>query len=271
MNKTSIAIYCVNYHTYDSLDNYLTSIDRAAETVVETAEITVLVADNTVPTKPVSYHPHHFKLHQLATGDNKGYFGAVSHAMQQVSPYAFDYSVISNVDVLLSETFFTALVSYPADSQTGWIAPAIYSESLHFDFNPQALSRYSLRKMQLLKWMFKYPLLLKLKQLLMHRYKDVKACPSGIIYAGHGSFIILTKTFFQRGGSIDYPMFLYGEEIYLAEECRQRQVRVVYVPEISVRDIGKVSTGKFSSRQYCQYNYQAISYLINRFYACAKR
>jgi hypothetical protein len=100
----------------------------------------------------------------------------------------------------------------------------------------------------------------------MHRYKDIKGCPAGSIYAGHGSFIILTRTFFGHGGTIDYPMFLYGEEIYLAEECRQRQLSVVYAPQISVRDIGRVSTGKFSSRQYCQYNYKAICYLISRYY-----
>jgi GT2 family glycosyltransferase len=256
----------VTYHSYDSLNDYLQSVEQAIEAANDTVDVTVLVADNTVPAVPVAYSPRHFTLRVLATGGNLGYFGAVRHVMQQVSPMDFDYSIVSNVDVLLEEDFFTSLASHKTDCYTAWLAPAIWSQTLHFDFNPQSMNRYSLKKMRLLRLMFKYPLLLKLKQKLLHTYHDVKVSQPGNIYAGHGSFIILTKEFFSRCGIIDYPLFLYGEEIYLAEECRKHHLNVIYTPDIRVQDIGRVSTGKFSSSQYCKYNYLAIDYIINTYY-----
>ena len=262
-----IAIYCVNYHSYDSLRNYLASIDRAAKSVKGKLDIVVIVADNSVPATPVDYNPRHFSLRILPTCENKGYFGAVRHAMQTISPAAYDYSIVSNVDVLLSEGFFLQLSSFPSDgAEVGWIAPEIYSQTLGFDFNPQAVCAYSLKKLKLLRLMFKYPWLLRAKQRLLHVHRHFNDAPAGPIYAGHGSFMILTRLFFSRCGIIDYPIFLYGEEIYLAETCRQQNLLVVYEPKIKVGDIGRVSTGNIPSRQYCKYNYQAIDYIIRRFY-----
>lgn len=262
-----IAIYCVNYHSYDSLHQYLLSIDKAIETEVSPIELKVIVADNTTPVLPIQYTPRHFSLIVVPTGDNKGYFGAVRHAMLQISPADFDYSIISNVDVLISTDFFTQLLASKSDTTTvGWIAPEIYSQSLGFDFNPQAIEPYSLNKLKVLRLMFKYPWLLRVKQKLLHMYHDIKDVSSGPIYVGHGSFLILTKSFFTHSGIINYPVFLYGEEIYLAETCKSHHLQVIYEPAIKVIDIGRVSTGKIPFRQYCKYNYQGIDYIIKTFY-----
>lgn len=262
-----IAIFCVNYNSYDSLHQYLASIDKALEATQSPIELKVIVADNTSPALPVRYTPRHFTLNVLITGGNKGYFGAVRIAMQQVSPADFDYAIISNVDVLISIGFFTQLLESKLDTTTvGWIAPEIYSQSLGFDFNPQAIEPYSLKKLKALRLMFKYPWLLRVKQKLLYKYHDIKDVPSGPIYVGHGSFLILTKSFFIHCGIINYPIFLYGEEIYLAETCKRHHLQVVYEPAIKVIDIGRVSTGKILFRQYCKYNYKAIDYIIKTFY-----
>ncbi len=266
MNKTTIAIYCVTYHSYDSLNNYLLSIDQAIEAANEVS-VTVFVADNTMPAMAVHYTPQHFSLSIFPTGKNMGYFGAIRHAMLLENPFDFDYTIVSNVDVLLENDFFTSLAHHQTESETAWLAPTIWSRTLLFDFNPQTLNRYSLKKMKMLRLMFKFPILLWLKQKLLHTYHDVKMSQSGSIYAGHGSFIILTKEFFRRSGIINYPLFLYGEEIYLAEECRKNNLTVEYTPDIRIQDIGKVSTGKFTSKQYCRYNYLAIDYIINTYYS----
>lgn len=262
----TIAIYCVNYHSYDRLNDYLLSIDTAAGQTGTNVKLSVFVADNTVPATTVDFRPQHFSLSVVAVGENKGYFGAVRFLMDTMSPLDYDYVIISNVDVLLADSFFVELTNLQIEESVGWIAPAILSQTLHFDFNPQAIQRYSLKKMKLLRLMFKYPRLLRLKQKILHQYRDVKPVSSGTIYAGHGSFIILTQAYFKKQKTISYPLFLYGEEIYLAETCRQHALEVRYVPKLEVQDIGKVSTGKFSSKIYCQYNYNAIDYLIKTFY-----
>ena len=261
-----IAIYCVTYHSYDSLKNYLLSIDYAMAQVADVVHLSVIVADNTSPATPFLYTSKNFELNILVTGENLGYFGAIRFAMQQICPTEHDYVIISNVDVLLPENFFASLINYNYEKNTAWIAPSILSKTPHFDFNPQAIKRYSNLKMRLLRLMFKYPLLLKLKQRLLHMYRNFADYPSGSIYAGHGCFIILTKTYFEQCGIIQYPIFLYGEEIYLAEVCRQHQLNVMYTPEISVTDIGSVSTGRIPFRTFCKLNYNAIDYLIKEFF-----
>ena len=88
----------------------------------------------------------------------------------------------------------------------------------------------------------------------------------GIIYSGHGAFIILTHTFFEKCPTIDYPLFLYGEELYLAETCRKLHLKVVYRPDIKILDQESVSTSKMRRRLYYRYNYEGLDYLIKTFY-----
>lgn len=261
-----IAIYCVNYHSYHSLTDYLSSIDKGVGNIIDDSTVQVIVADNTVPCSQVNYETQNFKLEVIPTGENKGYFGAIRHVMEHCPPDNYDYIIISNVDILLSETFFSHLISYKTTIDTGWIAPRIYSRTLNMDFNPQALQRYSYNKMKALRLLFKYPLLLHLKQKLLHQYREIKVNEAGPIYAGHGSLIILTTEFFRQCGIINYPVFLYGEEIYLAEMCQRNQLKVIYAPQIEVYDIGKVSTGQIPTKQYCRYNYLALDYLIHHFF-----
>ena len=264
MKKTTI--YCVNYRSYDSLTDYLLSIDKGVSNVMGNSTVKVVVADNTVPCSPVNYRPQNFELEVIPTGVNKGYLGAIKFLMEHRPPKDSDYIIISNVDILLSENFFSQLISFKTTIDTGWIAPRIYSQTLDMNFNPQALNRYSYKKMKALRLLFKYPILLWLKQKLLHQYREIIVHDAGPIYAGHGSLIILTAQFFRVCGIIDYPIFLYGEEIYLAELCRRNHLKVMYVPQIEVYDIGKVSTSQIPTKEYCKYNYLAIDYLIHHFY-----
>lgn len=266
MSTKHVIIYCVNYNSYDCLHNYLLSIDNAAKEAIHSVDVQVVVADNSAPVIPTAYTPDNFSLHVFPTGQNRGYFGAVRYAMGKIQPTDYDYTIISNVDLTLTKDFFTSLTNRQTEKDTGWIAPAILSKTHHIDFNPQAINRYSPRKMRLLRLMFRYPLLMKLKRKLLHHINEIKDCKPGQIYAGHGSLIILTKEFIKRCGIIDYPVFLFGEEIFLAELCRKNGMKVIYDPDIIVNDIGSVSTSKILKPQFCRHNYEAIDYLIKTFY-----
>lgn len=266
MTQYTLAIYCVNYHSYDSLNNYLISVDKSMEKVKDTISVTVLVADNSVPSTPVDYQPRFFSLHTIPTNDNKGYFGAIGFLMKVFDPQKYDYSIISNVDVLLTDNFFIELSIFKCDNAVGWVAPSIISESHHFDWNPQAIQRYSLRKLKILRFLFKHPKLLQLKKKLFYEIRDIKKNSMGDIYAGHGSFIILSKEYFIKCGIINYPVFLFEEEIYLAEECRKHHLTVLYYPQLKVFDIGGVSTGKMPSLQCCSHYVKALDYIISNYY-----
>ena len=226
-----IAIFCVSYHSDKERDAYLTSIEAAAKKAGEEVQVDTFVANNT-------------------EADNPGYFGAVKKLMQDVNVAEYDYAIVSNVDLTLAEDFFINLAAYDCPEDTGWIAPRIWSQLEGRDRNPQRLARPTRRKMQILKAFYQYPLL-------------------DTIYAGHGSLIILTKKYLQKCGKIDYPMFLFCEELFLAENCRQAGLAVRYEPSIQVNDKEHVSIGKMPHSVYCQYNLKAMNYIIKKFFTIA--
>ncbi len=52
--------------------------------------------------------------------------------------------------------------------------------------------------------------------------------------AGHGAFVVLSHHYFEAGGSLDYKSFLLGEEIFLAECCRDLGLSVLYDDSLTV-------------------------------------
>lgn len=246
-----IAIFCVSYHSDKERDAYLTSIEAAAKKAGEEVQVDTFVANNT-------------------EADNPGYFGAVKKLMQDVNVAEYDYAIVSNVDLTLAEDFFINLAAYDCPEDTGWIAPRIWSQLEGRDRNPQRLARPTRRKMQILKAFYQYPLLDTIYHHTAYRRKkyNTQAEP-GTIYAGHGSLIILTNHYLQKCGKIDYPIFLFCEELFLAENCRQAGLTVRYEPSIQVNDKEHVSIGKMPHSVYCQHNLKAMNYIIKKFFTIA--
>lgn len=242
-----IAVFCVSYCSDQERDLYLSTIRNAAQKASNIVDVDIFVSNNT-------------------NDDNPGYFGAIKRLMQQVNTKDYDYSIISNVDLMLEEDFFQKLAEYNCTEDTGWIAPQIWSNLEERDRNPKVLNRYSLKKLQILKTFYKYPILDTLYTRTFYKKKKYESHQAGQIYAGHGSFIILTRRFFELSGNIDYPVFLFCEEIYLAELCRKAGLKVLYEPSLIVKDTEHASTGKMNHSFYCRCNYEAMQYIINTFY-----
>ena len=201
-----IAVFCVTYNSDKELERYEASLRKAAEAAKGAIELDIFVARNTKE-------------------DNPGYFGGVKRQMEQVDVEVYDYCIISNVDLTVEEDFFVKLAAYDCPENTGWIAPQIWSQLEERDRNPKILNRYSLRKLQILRTFYQFPLLDTLYTRTFYKKKKFESHPAGQIYAGHGSFIILTKRYFELCGKVDYPVFLFCEEIYLAEQCWKAGLR----------------------------------------------
>lgn len=242
-----IAVFCVSYCSDHERDLYLSTIRNAAQKASNIVDVDVFVSNNTKE-------------------DNPGYFGAIKRLMQQVDVNNYDYSIISNVDLMLEENFFQKLADYNCSEDTGWIAPQIWSNLEERDRNPKVLNRYSLKKLQILRTFYQFPILDTLYTSTFYKKKKYESHQAGQIYAGHGSFIILTRRFFELCGKIDYPVFLFCEEIYLAELCRKAGLKVSYEPSLIVKDTEHASTGKMNHSFYCRCNYEAMLYIINTFY-----
>lgn len=271
MKNAKILIVPINYNTYSSLTSLINSIDESLKQCNTEISVDIHIADNSTIIEDFSYHTQYINSLKLKRNGNVGYFGGAAKVLNEIdSPQLYDFVIISNVDVKVDSTFFQNLVKQQLNEKVGWIAPQIWSHKESRDRNPKISQRYSKNKIGLIKLLWQFPILHKIYVKTLYRRKSITQSffGEGIeeIYAGHGSFIILTKAFISRYPSIEYPIFLFGEELYLAELCRKANLSVLYNPVIKVLDTDHISTSKLKSRSFYRYNFEAIKYIINNFY-----
>ena len=257
----------VNYNSYDSLNAYIKAVGRALRTTDdETIQVDIHVADNS--SKPMEVNQQDGLTICVRHYDNPGYLSAALKTIYAADIPSYDYIIISNVDVLVDESFFASMKDLEVDKLTAWIAPAIFSESEKRDVNPKIQERYSKKRLQQLRLLFRFPLLYHLYTQTVYRKKVITATqkPQQDIYAGHGSFMIFTSAFFQKCPKMDYPVFLFCEEIFLAEKVGSIGGKTTYCPSIKIHDKEHASTGKMKLSKYCKYNFEALTYIIRHFY-----
>jgi len=271
--KKKILFLCVNYNSYDELRGYLISVEEASKICKDKIQIDVVIADNTIEGRKtidtsnlksiiVDFKPYH---------QNLGYMGAVMKLIKDIGSEKvtnYDFVIISNVDLLLTETFFTNLLSKEINKNVGWIAPKILSLSENKDRNPKILKRPSKQHLRKLLTMFKYPILYRFYYDFIYklRKKKLQTISNNKIYAGHGSMMIFTKYFMLKNAKFHFPCFLFGEELFFGELVRLSNLEVTYLPEIVVHDIDHVSTSKLKRSSYCKMNYDSIKELIKMYW-----
>src|SRR5690606_20168163 len=64
----------------------------------------------------------------------------------------YDFVVVCNVDLIVADDFFSALMAYPVASETGLIAPSIISDKDGRDLNPKIIRRPSVRKIKFMRY-----------------------------------------------------------------------------------------------------------------------
>lgn len=266
MNK-SVLIVCVNYNSYTELTEYLSSVDRSA-LACDNVKVDVIVADNSTEVKDVcisEFKNINIKVQKL---DNLGYLPGAQSVINKVENITkYDYVVVSNVDIQMRDDFFGNLYKLTHDEDVAWLAPKIYSSDEDRDMNPQVLSRYSKSKLSMLYYMYKYPILYYLYTMTAYKRKKLQPQHDEMdIYAGHGSLIMLTRSFFESYKTINYPIFLFGEELFLAEEILKVGKKVRYVPSLVIHDKGHISTSKLKKKSFFKYNEESIKFILDNYY-----
>lgn len=265
-----VLIVPVNYNSYDYLKSYLKSVGEAWNMAKDGCELTVYIADNS--TKPEDIDLSQYNLPDLKTKslDNLGYFGGALYIINNcVNVADYDYVIISNVDMTFDKTALKALSELEIQSNVGWISPYRYSEKYNKPIYVEKKARPTKLKMWLQmqiyrsKWMYNFQ-----HKSASKRYRNATTIqhPRSTIYMGCGSCFILTKFFFKNYHRLDYPVFLYGEELFIAELCREANFKVIYEPSVKVTNIGAVSTGELPSSTFLKYNHDAIKHIYQRFF-----
>lgn len=265
-----VLILCVLYNSYNVIYDYIKSLQNAKKCLQNDIDVDVVIIDNSEKKIDFDKNFNGINTIKIDSDKNLGYFGGIEFGIRKLYNHFFeyDYIIISNVDVKVNEDFFENLKSYQLDSNIGCIAPSICSAVESENRNPKIINRITLKKLKILRIMYKYPMLHYIyeKTAYILRRKVISHNRRCEIYAPHGSFIIFCKASYNFLINMHYPIFLFGEEIYIAENIRNMGLKIIFDPIFTVFDSEHVSTKTLKSKIYYMYNYKAIDWLIKEYF-----
>ena len=271
-------LICVKYGGDEETERYLESV-QAQEGL---HALHVLVVDNSADSNWIP-SVSQLSCQAVRPPANLGYLGGARYGLsayleQNVMP---DWVIISNVDLTISDRRFLEHLSKLASvPDVGAVAPSIYSDLTGIDQNPYMKTRPSELRMHAYKWLYRSWLVLNLHEFtaaLFHRVRTalsiarkpptdrVSHCRQ-TIYAPHGSLMILSKQYFERGGDLNFPEFLFGEEIYIAEKMMALGLKVIYEPLLRVIHEEHRTTKLMKSRNIAAYAAASAAYCADTFF-----
>lgn len=205
---------------------------------------------------------------------NLGYMGAGQYVFEQLKVQNYEWFILANSDLELEEQFFIKLQHLKTES--GLIGPSLHSPLSGGETNPYMVSRPSARKMKQIAVIFDSLLISRLYQYMGLAKKIVCRVISprlpgaeSYVYAVHGAILIFSRRYFERGGNLALPFFLFNEEIFAAETCRQIGLKVQYVPSIRVTHREHGSMGWNFSNQILRYKREAARIVYEKYFSSA--
>lgn len=275
-----ICMVSICYNSYGYAKKLVESVQASLQGQ-DQVHVDFVLSDNSTNTAVADYFDQaasteFFQFHYLKN-NNVGYFPGFYRGLTEVPAVAaqladYDYVIVSNVDLEVDPSFFRQLAAAKFAPDVGVIAPCILSRYSGGDINPQKLVRPARRKLWLLSLLFRSPL-------LFHIYAkayDVKAkrnCQNprtlpagGYVYSPHGSFILFTKAYLAAGASLNYPRFLFGEELFVAEEAARYGLKIQHYPQVIVHDNEHASTSAQSRRFICAEQVKSYQYLLGKYF-----
>jgi GT2 family glycosyltransferase len=217
----------------------------------------------------------HTNVTLVTAPSNLGYFGAAYLGFTSYLNAKKEYPkavVVSNTDMFLKGNFFELFQNKLKIKKFDILGPSIYSNFLKYYQNPYITRRIKKNKLSFLKTMSSNYYLYSLftlyhvaKTKLLGR-ATIQPASASSPYAIHGSFMIFNKTFFEKGGTINYPSVLFGEEIFIAEQVLQLNLKISYDPGLQVEHNEHATTGIFKSRKMIAYLHQSYTYLLKTYF-----
>jgi GT2 family glycosyltransferase len=269
-----ILIVAVNYNSPKETLDFVKSLSSLKNTEI----LQVVIVENSdkdqrLDELPINCRQHLKDILFVKTPSNCYYFGSVNYGLMKLGLYPrnYDYFIISNADILIEDiSFLDKLISLRLVN-AGIIAPSVISTAQGVDQNPYMIARIKKAFFYYYYVIRQYVLFTAMHEKLTDYVRERRAAKirkkflPGVIYAPHGAFIIFTQSYFESGGSIDFGLNLFGEEIFVAEECRKHSLNVYYQPQISVLHAEHVSTGAVSSKFVVEKKKQSVIYFLKNF------
>jgi GT2 family glycosyltransferase len=220
------------------------------------------------------------RVRAIATGKNLGYFGGAAAALgDHLKTHSMpEWVIVSNPDVYFPDrNVLQRLCDVHRGDEPAVIAPSIRTVDSSVDQNPYMRVRPSRFRMHLYRWIFSaYPIDVVYQGLSWIKHRALEASsrerpapPTSQpekIYAPHGAFIALHRSYFERGGNLEHGAFLFGEEIFVAETVRRLGMTVLYEPALLIEHTERSTAAGLFNRQTSRYRRQASRYLARTFF-----
>jgi GT2 family glycosyltransferase len=242
MPERSVTLIAVSYFGAADADHLVDSL------LLQTfGDWDLVLVDNSVDDvehrKLLSLSERDSRIRVLSPESNLGYFGAAQFALDAEAPLG--HVVVMNTDLVFGGPGVLGDLHREADGSEdiGVLAPAIISGRTSRDQNPHMAEIPAVRTAAKRRWATATPLLTQLTLWVSDVRNRRRPLRSVIdveprdIYAAHGSFIYFTHAYFESSGDFRHPLFLFGEEVYVAEHVRQHGLRIRYLPRIEVRHV----------------------------------
>jgi GT2 family glycosyltransferase len=280
--KYKAVLITVNYKSTDSVLAFLTSLERTEAF----SQLKVIIVDNSPGEEYLSGMraavAKYTNAALMGSTSNRGYFGgarfALDHYQEQGNALP-DWVIVCNHDVQIEDKDFFSKLFCEDPEMAGVIAPRIQALPGRVDQNPFMRNRPGWLRWSSLRFIYSTYGMATVWDWLSRRKQAVwsylaamgsKSSKSAngkrqAIYAAHGSFFIFSRRYFQTGGVLDENLFLYGEEVSVAEICRSLGLHVVYEPSLCVLHKEHGSTGKVLTRFTYECQKKALRYLTSRY------
>jgi len=216
---------------------------------------------------------------------NIGYFGGAAWGLQE---YLKDYPmpewiIVCNPDIEFQETRFFALLCerYPVEPPAV-IAPDILLQSSNciqssrIHQNPHMLKRPSRELLCLRLFIYScyqiYAIYEKVSGIchyVCNRVSRPRKMDDGAgkeIYAPFGAFIIFHRSFFELGGNLDHGGFLFGEEVFVAEQVRALGLKAVYDNTLKLIHKEHSSVGREKRRDCCKHLKESTQFILRKYF-----
>lgn len=203
-------------------------------------------------------------------GNNLGYLHGCLYGLK-VYGTGYKWAIISNTDIdFVSSEFFSSFLKKNYEFRIGCIGPDITLKSTQKHQNPFALTRPNNIIMKIRKKIYSsyrlYNLYNYLSKLKNKIYNSKSRIESGYVYAVHGSMIILRKECIDKFLEDNIQIFMYVEELYIAEKLRENHILSYCDMNLKVIHNENQVTGKISSERKQKWFSQSINFLVNRYW-----
>ncbi len=212
--------------------------------------------------------------------ENTGYLGAAGFALkrfQEMYNCLPKLLVLSNTDMHYEDPKMLKywLENYSNQDQIGMVGCRIKSTLTGVQQNPMYIHRMSKRKLQNLNFIFSNRIaytIYRSASLVKSKISSVTAYDSEPqnkveVYAIHGSCMVLHQQLFRDRALFEDAPFLFGEEIYLAEVCYQKKLKVIFDPKQQILHDEHQTTGIYKSKIQRTRMKDSLTLILNKFYS----